>query len=121
MSDEIIGTSVLAGDNLYICAYSPTFQGGFPHWTSIPVVPEGSPEIPHPFWRYRREGNLLHCHPSLHIQGGEPKRTLFHNGGTWSTPFVEFVDRGDGKDACDWCMDLNRDEVRRRKGLAVIV
>lgn len=113
MSDEIIGTSVLQGDELYVCAYSPTFQGGFPHWTSIPVATKDAPGGSHPLWRYTKQGNILHVTPSVHILGGEPQRTMFHNSGNWSTPFIEVPE---SEDALEKCIELNREAVYALKG-----
>lgn len=117
MADEIIGTSVLQGNKLWICAYSSTFQGGFTHWSSIPITPVTESKLPSPSWQYRKEGNILHCQPSVHIQCQKGKNdktmeTLFHNQGSWTTSFIEVDSDIDGMDKC---MELNRELVYSKK------
>lgn len=113
MSDEVIGISILQGERLYVCAYSPTFQGGFAHWSHIPVTPEKTPKLPSPSWQYKKEGNKLHVFPSLHILGGkECQQTEFHNLGNWTTDFIEV---GPEIDAFAKLREINKDLVSSKK------
>lgn len=90
MSDEVIGTSILQGERLYICGYSPTYKGGYIHWMHIPVTPLTLPKLPSPSWQYEKKGDSLDVTPSVHQrQGKNLEITTFHNNGAWSTKFIE--------------------------------
>lgn len=93
MSDEVIGTAILQGNELYLCMYSPTYKGGYIHWGSILVTPKSESKLPSPSWQYTKQENRLNVQPSVHQQESEDRgktmKTTFHNSGIWWVDFIE--------------------------------
>jgi hypothetical protein len=106
MADEIVSLSVLLPlwDGLYQLYHTERKADGSEERGFILCAQEGV-EIgarPYPVWRFRREGERLHVHPSVHNT-----LTGFHNAGQWSVAFVEVSPEVEDIDGSKLHRDLN--------------
>lgn len=115
--DEIIGVAILTDGLLYFCHWSPTFQGGFVDYSSIPIAEEKAADARNP-WRYRKNGERLDCWPSVKMFGGRAgTNEFFHNGYNWSVRFVEIPDGA--PNVLDQLIELNREIAAQKRALCV--
>jgi len=105
MSDQIIGTAVLDRAKPDYAPYERLFvlcvyKSGTPTPDTIPVHPKGTEPAKQPSWAYEIKGDTLHLTPSVRISTTRPSKTkpdemenveLFHNDGSWSVKFKEFI------------------------------
>lgn len=102
MADEVRGVAVLddrpgVAPVLFIVCCA---DGKPPLIVRINVRDHMAPATRDPEWIYRAEGDVMHVSPSVHVQENDwdeaardftgPLRTRFHNGASWTIPFVKW-------------------------------
>jgi len=110
--DEIIGTAVLCGNELFVV----TANNRGVDVMSLPVRPRGTPRRKTPEWEYSRLADVLCVTPSVHVQLEiEPgkKETIFHNSGSWSVAFMDVPPHT--QDPWDLCASINHDLIKERR------